>query len=279
MTSSQTICLYHAECTDGAGAAAAVAHKFPDAVCVPLKHGDPIPVDVSGADVYVVDFSFPAAVFKEIQKKAKAVHWYDHHKTALEIQRELGGFGDLVMEESGASLTWKKLFPDQELPAVLAYIKDKDLWQWQLPDSRAINTALYEIPELMNPKDSIWADLFKKGESALAPLKAEGERILKKEREDIEKACKRGFAIDFHGHRAFAVNWTDNASNIGEHIYKTLGYEVALTFYFDGKYWKCSLRSNRVDVSELAQTYGGGGHPGAAGFRTNDIAWLQKPLV
>lgn len=30
--------------------------------------------------------------------------------------------------------------------------------------------------------------------------------------------------------------------------------------------------NGEVDVSQIAQQYGGGGHKGAAGFRTNDLA-------
>lgn len=276
---TKIICLYHAECTDGAGAAAAVAYKYPQAECVPMKHGEPVTVDVTGAIVYVVDFSFPVEVFKKIIASAKEVHWYDHHKTALEIQAALGGIGDLVLEESGASLTWKKLFPDKSVPPIIAYIRDKDLWLWQLPGSRAISTSMYDIPEVMNPKDPLWADLLNRSGEGLNELRIDGEKSLKRQRLEIEKGCKRGFEINFHGHRAFAVNWTSEASSIGEYIYKDLGYEVAITFYYDGKFWKCSLRSNCVDVSELAQKYGGGGHSGAAGFRVSDIGWLFAAIL
>lgn len=271
--SDRVICLHHADCMDGAAAAAVVALKYPSVECVAMRHGDPIPVDVSGALVFVVDFSFKVEVFREIIAKAREVRWYDHHKTALEIQKELG-FGDLEMSESGASLTWKKCFPDKPVPPILAYVRDKDLWLWELPGSRAISESLSEIEETLKPKDPIWANLLQKSEADLMALKDEGERLLKKKRREIEKACERGFPISFHGHRALAVNWTGGASSIGEYIYKDLGYEVAALFYFDGKYWKASLRSNRVDVSALAQIYGGGGHPGAAGFRTNDLSWV-----
>lgn len=269
----KTICIYHAECTDGAGAAAVVRHKFPDAICVAAKHGEALTVDASGAKVFVVDFSFPVAPFRELAAKAAEIFWYDHHKTAVAFQKELG-FGVLDLEESGATLTWKQLFPKKPVPPVLAYIRDKDIWRWELPDSREINTTLYSIDGITDPTHPIWETLLKKTDKSLRAMRDTGRFILDYEHAKLVKGAKRGFAVDFHGHRALAVNWTDETSTIGEYIYQDLGYEVAILFSHSGEYWKFSLRSNRVDVSQLAQKYGGGGHAGAAGFKRDDIEWL-----
>lgn len=272
---TKTICIYHAECTDGAAAAAVVREKFSDALCVPAKHGEAIAIDVTGARLFVVDFSFPVAQFRGLKAKATELYWYDHHKTALDFQKELG-FGVLDMTESGASLTWKQLFPEKPLPAVLAYIKDKDIWEWKLPHSREINTSLYTFDGITDPVHPIWKQLLAKSAAELAPLREEGRRLIHYERNKMEKGCKRGLKVHFHGHRALALNWTDETSTIGEYIYKDLGYELAILFSHSGTDWKFSLRSNRVDVAELAQKYGGGGHAGAAGFKCDDIAWLLQ---
>jgi nanoRNase/pAp phosphatase (c-di-AMP/oligoRNAs hydrolase) len=61
---------------------------------------------------------------------------------------------------------------------------------------------------------------------------------------------------------------------MGEYIYKDLGYEIAIIFFYTGKHWNFSLRSDRVDVSVLAGQHGGGGHAGAAGFRKESLDWL-----
>lgn len=270
---TKTICIYHAECTDGAASAAVVNRKFPDCQMVAMKHGDPIPVDVSGARVFIVDFSFSADVLNDIQAKAKELHWYDHHKTAVPTQQDLG-FGTLDLNESGASLTWKMLFPHDPVPPIIAYVRDKDLWLWELPDSREISVSLGAMDEHMDPKNPIWPDLFAKSLDDLRLMRDDGRRLLKQQRANIEKGCKRAFELTFHGHRALAVNWTNEASAFGEYIYKDLGYDIAIIFFYDGGHWKFSLRSNRIDVSAIAQTYGGGGHPGAAGFRSDDIGWL-----
>ena len=48
----------------------------------------------------------------------------------------------------------------------------------------------------------------------------------------------------------------------------------------DDKSWKVSLRSNGyIDLSKLANTFGGGGHKNAAGFKySGEIEDLRKDL-
>lgn len=276
---TESICLYHAECMDGAAAAAVVRHRYPTTRCIPVKHGDALNLDslhLDGAVVFIVDFSFKPEILRAIQARAATLHWFDHHQTALAIQSAVS-FGVLDLNESGASLTWKQLFPNEAIPPVIAYVRDKDIWQWKLADSRAINTGLANLENILDPTDPAWGNLFSKREIDLQPLKHAGETILAYDRKKMILACKNAFEVDFYGHRALALNWSDEASLIGEYIYRDLGYALAMLFKFDGKGWKFSLRSDKVDVAKLAETYGGGGHPGAAGFKCDDIAWM-KPI-
>ena len=89
----------------------------------------------------------------------------------------------------------------------------------------------------------------------------------------------KGFAVELEGIRFFAVNWTTDASGLGEYIYKELGHQAALIFSYTGTQWSFSLRSDTVDVSEVAVKFSGGGHRGAAGFRTDDIEWLFSKRI
>lgn len=269
-------CIYHADCIDGAAAAAVVRHKYPDCELLPAIHGEATPKHLKGKCVFIVDFSFSAEILRKMAAEAAALHWYDHHKTAIPIQEELG-FGIIDLDESGATLTWKQLFPDQAVPKLLQYVRDKDIWRWELPDSRDINMALKEEEWILDPSHSYWKNYFQGvSEEEWKVLIDHGSysRILLKHR--IEKAVKKGFGISLGGHKALAVNWTEDSSEMGEYIYRELGYPVALIFSYAGTHWSFSLRSSTVDVSEIAITYGGGGHAGAAGFRSDKIEWLFK---
>lgn len=259
---------------DGAGAAAAVRHKYPDVELLPRNHGDPVPTDLAGKRLFIVDFSYDAATLKQLAEQAGEFHWFDHHKTALPIQKETG-LGIIDLEESGATLTWKQLFPDEGLPKILQYVRDKDIWLWELPDSREISAALSEVDDILNPANPIWerliADLPQHEWEALVDRGRYSRRLL---RSSFAEAVTHGFEVELEGIRFFAVNWTSDSSGLGEYIYKDLDYPAALIFSYKGKQWSFSLRSDTVDVSEVAVKYGGGGHKGAAGFRTDTIEWL-----
>lgn len=272
----EVVCLYHGNCSDGSAAAAVIKHKYPEAQCFPVSHGDPLTVDVSGKKLFIVDFSFPADKLEELKKKAKEVHWYDHHVTSVPIHEKLG-WGDIDLKESGASLTWIKEYPGKPVPRIIQYVKDKDLYEWKLPDSRAVSMDLANHPDLHRPASDSWRRMIEGiDEAEWQAMIERGGRALAEQRNRIVRGTKYGFELNFNGHRAFAVNWSLEASDIGEYIYTDLKYPLAVLFYFNGENWTFSLRSPSIDCSQLALKYGGGGHPGAAGFRTPDIEWFLK---
>lgn len=47
--------------------------------------------------------------------------------------------------------------------------------------------------------------------------------------------------------------------------------DILIGFCTDGKQWRYSLRSDKVDASLIAMQFGGGGHRGAAGFASADF--------
>jgi oligoribonuclease NrnB/cAMP/cGMP phosphodiesterase (DHH superfamily) len=270
------ICFYHANCTDGAASAAVIKLKYPKAKLYPLNHGDLIKIGVNDKKVFVVDFSFDASILARMKQKAHSVFWYDHHITSIPIEKDLG-WGVINLKESGASLTWKMEFPHRPMPKVIAYVKDKDLYTWKLPYSRAISMEMKNLDGILKPDSKTWKKLLKmNSRQEWNKLKDRGESALKYQRVNILNGIRNGFEVKFHGHNAYAVNYSQEASDVGEYIYKELGYAIAIVFYYTGSVWNFSLRSNRIDVSKLALKHGGGGHPGAAGFRTKSIDWLFR---
>jgi uncharacterized protein len=62
------VVVYHAECTDGFGAAYAAWKKFGDtASYIPLKTQVEITIDFTNKEVYVVDYSF----IKEVDERVR----------------------------------------------------------------------------------------------------------------------------------------------------------------------------------------------------------------
>ncbi|MBL7684934.1 MAG: hypothetical protein JNK65_02735 [Deltaproteobacteria bacterium] len=270
------ICFYHGNCTDGAAAAAVIRYKYPNAWCIAMQHGDPIEVDVSKKIVFIVDFSFSEEVLKDIKAKAESVYWYDHHKTVIPTYQSLG-WGVIDLAESGATLTWKEEFPNKPVPKILQYVKDKDIWAWKLPHSREVNMALREMDDILDPTGKSWKKFLDGiNDSDFERIIDLGAAALNGLKLRILNGAQFAFEVDFQGYRTLAVNWSLESSEMGEHIYQDLGYDIALIFHYTGEHWRFSMRSKQVDVSQIASQYGGGGHPGAAGFRSDSIEWLMK---
>jgi len=79
--------IYHADCPDGFGAAYSAWLALGDkADYLPAKHGDPAP-DVSGRQVYILDFAFSAELLGQMREQAESITLLDHHKTAQDQLR------------------------------------------------------------------------------------------------------------------------------------------------------------------------------------------------
>lgn len=96
-------------------------------------------------------------------------------------------------------------------------------------------------------------------------------RYKQKQAEEYVKA--KGFAVEFEGHKAFAVNHGLISSDFFETV-DDGSYDMFIGFSYNGGSgkWSYSLRAAKddVDVSKIAVKYGGGGHKGAAGFTVEE---------
>lgn len=94
--------IYHANCTDGFGAAFVAWLKFgDDAEYLPMEYGATYNFDLSGVvinhvgheingrEVFILDFSFPREVMDDIFAHAKRVVWLDHHATSRAMAKDL----------------------------------------------------------------------------------------------------------------------------------------------------------------------------------------------
>jgi hypothetical protein len=74
--------------------------------------------------------------------------------------------------------------------------------------------------------------------------------------------------VVFEGHRTLAIN--DRGSGEMGALIRQLGYEIGYCYFEAEQNGELktfvTLYSDRVDVSEIARKFGGGGHEGAAGF-------------
>lgn len=260
--SLSTICIYHGGCPDGFGAAYAVWKRFGDNVeYYPATHGAP-PPDVTDRDVIMVDFSYKRPVLTQMLASCKSMILLDHHKTA---QADLEGLVDpkltLVfdMNRSGAVIAWQYFHPYVEIPKLLLHVQDRDLWTWKLENSRQILTAL----DTYDMRFEVWDSL------SVDKLAAAGEHMVTYYSSIIGDMVEKAELMTLDGHVVPVINAPYfMASDLGNIL--ATGYPFAVVYSVDSRGVRYSLRSvpGGLDVSEIAKSYGGGGHFHAAGFET-----------
>lgn len=276
--------IYHGGCWDGFCAAWIARRALGECEFVPAQY-DQDPPDVTGREVYILDFSYKRPVMLEIMAKAKKVVVLDHHKTAVAelagIVQELDDSTTVLpsirfdMNKSGGRLAWeyfreaRKSMSESWITAswLVDYTEDRDLWRWKLPYSRAINANLRSHPldfqvwddlSTLSVVDGPDADAFQEG----------GAAILRREKQIVDEHVKHATEIEMDGHKILAVNATVLFSEIAGELAKNRPFGAA---YFiragDTRVWSLRSTDDGVDVSEIAKRHGGGGHEHAAGFQ------------
>jgi oligoribonuclease NrnB/cAMP/cGMP phosphodiesterase (DHH superfamily) len=265
--SAPRVVLYHAGCDDGFGAAWAAWRALGDrAMYLPVNYGQPAPTLPDGAIVTIVDFAYPRDTLLRLRERV-LLHVLDHHKSAAE---DLAGldFAVFDMTKSGARLAWEHFHPGVELPALLAYVEDRDLWRFALSCTKEITAYVRSYPRDFDTWQMLDSQVC---DHINTPLSA-GGAILRATNQLVAAHVDHAHLTDFDGMRVPCVNATMLQSEIGAALCERFpGAPFSLTYFDreDGlRVW--SLRTTRADVdcSAIASRHGGGGHPGAAGFTT-----------
>ena len=268
--------IYHKGCADGFCAAFILNKIYPNADLFPVQYGDSVdPLFdhtgkhcIDGEDVIIADFSFNRDIMLAIKYAAKSVICYDHHKTA---EKELEGLDFCIfdMKKSGARLVYEhewipttsRLWTyDTHIDFLVSYTEDRDLWRWQLPESKAMSAAIASFPFDFK----IW-DKFNEGD-----LRRDGNAILRYQQQVIDRAVFNAQKINILGKTIKAVSPTALVSEIGGKLAEDSPFGLTYSISEDGIDF--SLRSrgeDGEDVSEIAKHFGGGGHRNAAGFKLN----------
>lgn len=269
--------VYHANCPDGAASAWAAWKRFgEEAEYRAMNYGEPAPSDeeVSGRDVFYVDFSAPRNDLLRIRAAAKGLTILDHHTTA---QAELEGlpYAKFDMNHSGAYLAWQFLAGATSTPDVIRYVEDRDLWRWALPDSKAISAAIssFGVTEDFRRFDLVHEAL--SSPSGYDRLVAVGMAVLAYQDETVKVALTRRMMGILGGHVVPIVNTTTLFSEVAGELAAGYPFGVAWFVRADGKIQvSLRVREGDFDVSALAKRYGGGGHAKAAGFES-DLPWRE----
>lgn len=274
---TQPLVIYHGgNCPDGFGSAYAAYARFGDAAQYhPALHSDP-PPDCAGREVYLLDFAYKRETMAKMCELATRVVVLDHHVSAMKdlagLERKHANL-ELAfdMNRSGAVISWQH-FHDAPLPLLLAYVQDRDLWRFELPDSRDISAAIMSFPQTFE-RWGEWAT----SDAAVRALAAEGRAINRYREQEIAYYVGRAVMGEIAGFRVPVVNAP--LSLMSELLNELAAGQPFAAGYSDkgGKRsWSLRSRPEGVNVAEVAIRFGGGGHARAAGFSTQvPQEWLR----
>lgn len=274
------LCLYHGNCWDGFGAAYALWRRCGsgDTSYRAVNYGtDPISLPEDVEELWLLDFTYPRDVLERYVEQVDRMIVIDHHKTAAEA---LEGFECHVkifdMGHSGAYLTYRHLHPDvaaEAVPLLYDYLQDRDLWRFDLPESRAINAYIRT-----QPYDFLaWSHLETTLELDFAGAVREGAATLRLVDRTVEMMCEQTRPEKIGGYQVPTVNAAAFWSETGHEMLQRNPTAPFVCMYFDRAdgVRVYSLRSREdFDCSAIAKQYGGGGHWKASGFTQTRDALL-----
>jgi uncharacterized protein len=270
-----------------------VRRKFSDAEIHHAYYGKE-PPPVNGRDVVMVDFSYPRDVLEMLIADANSLLILDHHKTAAAalagLPKPRASWNDHIaylgapgcesygalfdMERSGAGLAWDYFFPDEARPWLVDYVEDRDLWRHRLPDSQAINAYIGILPF----EFTAWSVV--DAETTTARAGELGFTVRAKVHQYVAEASKNLRWATVAGYHVPVVNAPQvDISELLDAVieqsrrenHPPCDFAVGWWQRFDGLF-QYSLRSRGdFDVSEIAKTFGGGGHRNAAGFQSTTL--------
>lgn len=259
--------LYHGNCSDGF-TAAWVAHKSlgDEVAYIPVNYGQDPPEMESQSEVYILDFSYPRRVLLDLASQHSRVRVEDHHKTAQADLENLD-FCHFDMEHSGAALAWN-YFNTRGPGRLVLYVEDRDLWRFDLPHSREISAFIGSFPFRFD----VWDSLDNELQMDFGVCKREGAAILRAKIQAVEAMAQHVQWAVLGGYRVPVANATVHFSEVGERLCELHPDAPFAAYYLDradGKrQWGLRGRTGGVDVSAVAERYGGGGHAAASGFTT-----------
>lgn len=273
---NKTVCIYHGNCFDGIASAWVVWLKH-HAIGVEVDfiaghYGDDNLINSLTQDCYenaninthyiLVDFSLPRELMVLMNNKALSMIVIDHHKSA-QLACEGLPFCKFDMNESGASLAWKHFFPANSQPMLIDYVKDRDLWLFQEPNSHEINAYIHSFPMTIESYDKLARTLDGGGYTV---AHTEGRAILRYKKQMVDNICETADLVD----GIPTVNTSVLFSEVPERLLEKYPDAPYARYYYDKikhgiRQW--GLRSKgEFDVSLVAKENGGGGHKNAAGF-------------
>jgi len=247
------------------------------------------PSDING-DVIIIDVAYKYDILEQIIKRANSVIFIDHHITirndVLKLKEKYPNKLKIIYNEkkSGATLVWEFLHPNKKHPKFIDLIEDNDIGAWKLPNVKDFITGFNVKFNLRLTQENIikFKSLFKNSTInkliKIGKVYNEYKHYLVNEnstRISIEKFPSDLIYQEYSnfftkpGQYKVAVYCGSSCPTASELAKKVLSenkcdFFISWVLNLDKNEYVLTLRSETVDVGNIAKLFNGGGHTYAA---------------
>lgn len=291
------LCIYHIADHDGKGSAAIVKNLYPETELYGLNHDMEIPYEeIAKHDkVIVCDISLPIDYMFELSQKIDFT-WIDHHVSVIEQyeQKIAEGYPPIKgLRKVGTAaiiLTWEYFYPDRKIPLGIKLLGLNDVFDLEDKRVRPFEYAVQALG-VNRPTERIWKEIInntinvnemvEKGRAILMYIHNRNYRLVR----------GQAFVSEFEGYKCICANMPQGYSEFYDSLDNIDDYDVMINFFMNKKNcWNLSFYTakDNVNVSKLAEKFGGGGHAKAAGasslkelpeFLRQGTMWVSPKLL
>lgn len=255
--------------------------------CISINYNEIFPIGRIEKDegIVIVDFSIGPHLMFELLEKTQNVIWIDHHISAIEKLEPFKGVRGLRSTDfSGCELTWLYFnfkieghdikIEENHLemcPKSIRLIGDRDVWCFKYGDESRWFHEAFKLMGEPSPEDKeTWDKLIFDTDRLL-----ENGKLLCEHTAMVNKAAIDRWAYEayLNGYKILVCNSAVSGSELfGDRV---KDYPFVAVYCHNGKNWTTSLYSESMDIVEIAKERGGGGHPRACGFTSNEVPFKR----
>ena len=286
------VCISHVD-LDGYCAAAVVKKRYPHCRVFYSNYGREIPnaAFVRGCKMFVTDYSLLPHEMDKCRNLCIDLIWIDHHESNY-LKLEAVGYSVPGLRKagiSGSELTWMYLYPAVPPPRTIKLVTSYDLWKFDEPGTKEFADGIGLFEQRVSYRTCyIWNDLLSDDnnvvEKRLSIVCDAGSRIAKfKEFRSMIMCRELSYVYEFMGKKILVANTKQGNSmffdSISPELRNSIDALCAIQYAADIKRYRASFYSpdNVKVVLDLAESFGGGGHPGACGFQTAEYPFALQP--
>jgi oligoribonuclease NrnB/cAMP/cGMP phosphodiesterase (DHH superfamily) len=292
---------YHRADYDGIASGAILKRKFPYSTLIAADYSDPIQPYLNmiedGDEVIFADYVFNPleSISNLVKTKHVKVTVIDHHITSINYFKEHPNDIYQLIDpkeewQSAAYLCWKYCYPRTLVPEAIKMISYYDTWKHDYKDQYLhFMAGLFTVDLKINDKK--WDKLLNltcydgvnyridqvkyNDASLIQEITTIGTYVQAAEDSFSKKAVDEGaFELELQGRKLIAMNTNKKGALQFKSAKEYDGYLVFCAL--NNGQWRYSIycdpsKQDVIRCDLIAESFGGGGHKGAAGFQTEEL--------